>query len=90
MKIAEMKAKDRGREVRIFVSERMRNDSLNWGEFHPIWGYWYAVKGGEVGYFVTKRPYSGCSLQALEEHERDIFNVNGKIDTKEYFESLIQ
>lgn len=87
MRIAEMKAKDRGREVRIFVSERMKNEC---GYEKPVRGYWYAVKGGEVGYFVTRRPYSGCSLQAFEKYEEDVFNVNGKIDTKEYFESLIQ
>lgn len=89
MKIAEMKAKDRGREVRIFVSEIMKNDSGNWGDETTVRGYWYAVKGGQVGYFVTKRPYCGCSLQALERYEVDVFNVNDPIETKEQFEKLM-
>lgn len=87
MKIAEMKAKDRGREVRIFVSEMIKNQYCD--DDRPRRGYWYCVKGGEVGYFVTRRPWSGCSLQGLEQYEHDIFNVNGRIDTKEYFEELI-
>lgn len=89
MKATEMKAKERGREVRIFVSGFMRNDSGNWDSGRPIYGYWYAVKGGEVGYFVTRRPTSGCSLQGLEQYERDVFNVNGRIETKEEFIKLI-
>lgn len=89
MKIAEMKAKDRGREVRIFVSERMKNESGNWGDDRPIRGYWYAVKGGSVGYFVTRRPHSGCSLQAWEKYEEDVFNVNDPMNTKEEFESIV-
>ena len=87
MRISEMKARDRGRDVRIFVSEIMKNQYCD--DDVKRWGYWYCVKGGEVGYFVTRRPRSGCSLQGLEPYEHDIFNVNGRIDTKEYFEKLI-
>ena len=82
-----MNAKDRGRKVRIFVSERVKNAYCD--DDRKRYGWWYCVVGGEVGYFVTKRPSSGCSLQGLEEYEHDIFNVNVKIDNKEYFEKLI-
>ena len=82
-----MNAKDMGRKVRIFVSDIVKNQYCD--DDRKRWGWWYCVKGGEVGYFVTKRPSSGCSLQGLGQYEHDIFNVNGKIDTKEYFEHLI-
>lgn len=89
MRITEMKAKDCGRQVRIFVSERVKNDGCD--DCRPHWGWWYCVVGGQVGYFVTKRPYSGVCLQgALESHERDVFNVNGKIETKERFGELLE
>lgn len=87
MEATEMKAKDRGREVRIFVSEVMRNNDCD--DCRARYGWWYCVVGGEVGYFVTRRPTSGCSLQGLEQYERDVFNVNGRIETKEEFIKLI-
>lgn len=85
MKISEMKAKDGAREVRIFVSKLMTNRDCD--DFRPHRGWWYCVKGGQVGYFVTKRPTSGCQLQNLV--DLDIFNVNGRIDTKEQFAELL-
>lgn len=88
MRITEMKARNRGRDVRIFVSEIMRNEFCDDGKRR--WGWWYCVKGGTVGYFVTTRPYSGVVLEGkLEQSERDIFNVDDAIDTKERFEQLI-
>lgn len=85
MRISEMKAKDGAREVRIFVSKLMTNRYCD--DFRPHRGWWYCVKGGRVGYFVTKRPSSGCQIRNLEEH--DIFNVNDRIDTKEQFAELL-
>lgn len=85
MRISEMKAKDGSREVRIFVSQRMKNSDCD--DFRPHRGWWYCVKGGQVGYFVAKRPTSGCQIQNLE--ELDIFNVNDTIDTKEQFAELL-
>lgn len=85
MRISEMYAKDGAREVRIFVSELMTNRDCD--DFRPHRGWWYCVKGGQVGYFVTKRPTSGCQLQNLV--DLDIFNVNGRIDTKEQFAELL-
>lgn len=85
MRISEMKAKDGAREVRIFVSKLMTN--RDYDDFRPRRGWWYCVKGGQVGYFVTKRPSSGCQIQNLE--ELDIFNVNDTIDTKEQFAELL-
>lgn len=83
-----MNAKDCGRKVRIFVSERIKN--TNCDDCKPHWGYWYCVVGGYVGYFVTKRPYSGVCLQGkLESYERDVFNVNESINTKEEFSELL-
>ena len=88
MKITEMKAKDGSREVRILVSECMKNQYCD--DDRPRWGWWYCVKGGKVGYFVTKRPYSGVQLRGgLESYERDIFNVNERIETKEQFAELL-
>ena len=88
MKITEMKARNRGREVRILVSEMVKNQYCD--DDRPRWGWWYCVKGGEVGYFVTRRPYSGVVLEGkLQESERDIFTVNSRIDTKEQFETLV-
>lgn len=88
MKISEMNARDRGRKVRIFVSDIMKNQYCD--DDCKRYGWWYCVVGGEVGYFVTKRPTSGCSLQGLEEYEHDIFNVNDPIDTKDRFAELIK
>lgn len=85
MKITEMKAKDGAREVRIFVSELMTNRDCD--DFRPHRGWWYCVKGGRVGRFVTKRPTSGCQIQNLK--ELDIFNVYDSIDTKELFAELL-
>ena len=87
MKVTEMNAKDKGRKVRIFVSECVKNTYCD--DDRKRYGWWYSVIGGQVGYFVTKRPTSGCSLQGLEEYEHDIFNINGTIDTKEMFEYLV-
>lgn len=78
-----MLAKDQGLPVRIIVSGYMKNKDVG------KWGWWYCVKGGMVGYFVTKRPKSGCSLQGLGPYEEDIFNVNSYIETKEQFAELI-
>lgn len=89
MKITEMNAKDCGRKVRIFVSERVMNTGCDDCRTH--WGWWYCVVGGQVGYFVTKRPYSGVCLQGkIYEYEHDVFNVNGTIDTKEQFAELLE
>lgn len=89
MKITEMKAKNRGRDVRIFVSEMMRNKYCD--DDRVRYGWWYCVVGGEVGYFVTRRPYSGVVLEGrLEESEHDVFNVNDPIDTKERFAELLK
>lgn len=97
MKIREIKAYDRGREVRIFVSPLMKNSECEYGR--TIRGYWYCVKGGEVGRFVTVRPESGCRISMarrqmgfsrIEESEMDIFNVNDPIDTKERFQKLLE
>ena len=88
MRITEMKAKDGSREVRIFVSQLMKNDGCD--DFRTHRGWWYCVKGGEEGYFVTKRPYSGIQLQGeLCRYEHDIFNVNYRIETKEQFAELL-
>lgn len=88
MRITEMNAKDGERKVRIFVSERMKNNDCD--DFRPHYGWWWCVKGGEVGYFTTKRPYSGVQLRGkIEEYEHDIFNVNESIDTKEEFAELL-
>ena len=94
IKVTEMNAYDRGRKVRIFVSEMVRNEYCD--DDRPRWGWWWCVKGGEVGYFTTHRPTSGCSvsnksdtLSMVEQFERDVFNVNGKIDTAERFAQLI-
>ena len=95
IKVTEMAATDRGRKVRIFVSEIMRNEDCEDGR--RLWGYWWCVKGGEVGYFSTHRPTSGCSIgnvdantnSRVEDSIRDIFNVNDPIDTKERFAELI-
>lgn len=88
MRITEMNAKDGERKVRIFVSERMKNDGCD--DFRPHYGWWWCVVGGEVGYFTTKRPYSGVQLRGeIEDYERDIFNVNESIDTKERFAELL-
>jgi hypothetical protein len=89
MRITEMNAKDCGKKVRIYVSERVKN--MDCDDFRPHWGWWYCVVGGQVGYFVTKRPYSGVCLQGkLESYEHDIFNVNGTIETKEQFKELLE
>lgn len=85
MRISEMKAKDGAREVRIFVSGLKTNRDCD--EFRPHRGWWYCVKGGQVGRFVTKRPTSGCQIQNLK--ELDIFNVYDSIDTKEKFAELL-
>lgn len=88
MRISEMKAKDGSREVRIFVSQRMKNSGCD--DFRPHRGWWYCVKGGKVGYFTTHRPTSGCQLWGkVSDYERDIFNVNDTIDTKEQFAELL-
>lgn len=97
MKIREMNAYDRGRKVRIYVSDIVRNESCD--DCRPHWGYWYCVVGGEVGYFVTREPHSGCRISCayperygrskLELSERDIFNVSEPIDSKERFNELI-
>ena len=88
MRITEMNAKDGERKVRIFVSELVKNSDCD--DFRPHYGYWWCVVGGEVGYFTTRRPYSGVQLRGkIEQFERDIFNVNGKIDTKERFAELL-
>ena len=84
-----MNAKDRGRKVRIFVSDMMKNQYCD--DDRKRYGWWYCVVGGEVGYFVTRRPYSGVVLEGrLQESEHDIFNVNNPIDTKERFAELIK
>lgn len=88
MRISEMKAKDGSREVRIFVSQLMKNDGCD--DFRTHRGWWYCVVGGQVGYFTTHRPTSGCQLRGkVEECEHDIFNINGTIDTKEQFAELL-
>lgn len=88
MKITEMNAKDGERNVRIFVSERVKNSCCD--DSRPTYGWWWCVVGGEVGFFTTKRPYSGVQLRGeIESYERDIFNVNYRIDTKEMFAELI-
>lgn len=94
IKVTEMNATDRGRKVRIFVSDMMKNECE---DEKTRWGWWWCVKGGEVGYFTTHRPTSGCSIgnvdastnSMVEEFCRDIFNVNDPIDTKERFAELI-
>lgn len=88
MRISEMKAKDGSREVRIFVSQRMKNSGCD--DFRPHRGWWWCVVGGQAGYFTTRRPTSGCQLRGkVEENELDIFNVNDTIDTKEQFAELL-
>ena len=83
-----MKAKDAGRDVRIFVSELVRSNDCD--DFTSHFGYWYCVKGGTVGYFVTRRPHSGVALEGkLAFYEHNIFNVNDPIETKEQFAELI-
>lgn len=89
MRITEMNAKDCGRQVRIFVSERVKNECCDDCKTH--YGWWYCVVGGQVGYFVTKRPYSGVFLQGnLESYEHDVFNVYDAINTKEQFKELLE
>lgn len=85
MRISEMKAKDGSREVRIFVSQLMKNDGCD--DFRTHRGWWYCIKGGQVGYFATKRPTSGCQIQNLV--DLDIFNVYDPIDTKDQFAELL-
>lgn len=88
MRITEMNAKDGARKVRIFVSEMVRNNDCD--DFKPHYGWWWCVVGGEVGYFTTKRPYSGVQLRGdIESHEHDIFNVNEKIESREQFAKLL-
>lgn len=87
MRITEMKARNRGRDVRIFVSEMMIHEC---DDCKKHFGWWYCVKGGTVGYFVTSRPYSGVVLEGiLAQSEGDLFNVYDAIDTKERFAKLI-
>ena len=88
MRITEMNAKDGDRGVRIFVTEMVRNKDCD--DFVTHYGWWWCVVGGEVGYFTTKRPYSGVQLRGkIEEYEHDIFNVNYKIESKEQFAKLL-
>ena len=84
MKIREIKAKDGARECRIFVSSCVKNE-IDYGR--KVWGYWYIVKGGQVGRFVREYIKSGKQLDNLEDY--DVFNINGSCDTKEYFAELL-
>lgn len=84
MKIREIKAKDGARECRIFVSSCVKTE-IDDGCY--VRGYWYIVKGGQVGRFVRHYIKSGKQLNNLKEY--DIFNINDRCDTKEYFAELL-
>lgn len=84
MKIREIKAKDGRREVRIFVSSCVKNE-IDDGLI--VKGYWYIVKGGQVGRFVRRYIESGKQLDNLEDY--DVFNITGSCDTKEQFAELL-
>lgn len=84
MGIREIKAKDGARECRIFVSSSVKNE-IDDGRI--VKGYWYIVKGGQVGRFVCQYIRSGKQLDNLVDY--DVFNINGRCDTKERFAELL-
>ena len=88
MRITEMNAKDGERKVRIFVSERMKNNDCD--DCRPHYGWWWCVKGGERAYFSRQRPHSGIQLRGkFEDYEMDVFTSSDRIHTKEEFAELL-